>query len=249
MVPGIEKGIDDEEAPLEVSRRMNEMVKSLINKCPSVKFGPWIGPYSKSYLLLTKFPEDVDTVEKYVYVFNRFVSPEERGYVRLNGYLSSKTSVGEIESIISSFKKPRIQFFQLVHSDATAPVNMGILTGSVKEIDYSPDFMNTFKKKLWLNHLGLWWTQPRSEGTGDFSPKKFMVHYKLDRQDINKNFDILKFVNQNSSSIDNHFFGTAMSIIPPFTPFLENEVKVKITSHVRKKKYGEEYTKYSFYRC
>ena len=146
VVPGTEHGIDDEEAPLEAIRRMNEMVKSLVNKCPSVKFGPWIGPYSKSKPLLTEFPEDVDTVEKYVYEFNRFISPGDRGYVRLNGYFSSKTSIGEIESIISSFKKPRIQFFQLAHSDATAPVNMGTLTGSVKEMAYSPDFHNAFKK-------------------------------------------------------------------------------------------------------
>ena len=61
-----------------------------------------------------------------------------------------------------------------------------------------------------------------------------MVHYELDRTDINKNVDILNAINQNSSSIDHHFFGTAMSIIPPFTPFLDDEVKMKITRHVRK---------------
>lgn len=98
----------------------------------------------------------------------------------------------------------------------------------------SPDFMNDFKKKFRLKYLGLWWTQPRSEENGDFSPKKFMVHYELDRTDIHKNVDILKVINQNSLSIDNHFFGTAMSIIPPFTPFLDDEVKMKITRNVRK---------------
>ena len=40
VVPGTDKGIDDEEAPLEDIRHMKEMVKSLVNKCPSVKFGP-----------------------------------------------------------------------------------------------------------------------------------------------------------------------------------------------------------------
>ena len=44
------------------------MVKSLINKCPSVKFGPWISDYTKSIPLLTEFPEDVDIVEIYIYM-------------------------------------------------------------------------------------------------------------------------------------------------------------------------------------
>ena len=56
----------------------------------------------------------------------------------------------------------------------------------------------------------------------------------MDKSDIAKNDDILKFINQNSSRIDNHFFGTAMSIIPRFTPFLEDKVKIRITSYAIK---------------
>ena len=85
VVPGTEKGIDDKEAPLEAIRRMNQMVKSLINKYPSVKFGPWIGDYTKSSPLLSECLEDVNIVEKYVYEFNRFFFTGERGYVRLHG--------------------------------------------------------------------------------------------------------------------------------------------------------------------
>ena len=70
VVSGTKKRIDDEEAPLEAIRCMNEMVKSLIDECPSVKFGPLTGPYSKSNPLLKVFPEDVDTVEICVYEFN-----------------------------------------------------------------------------------------------------------------------------------------------------------------------------------
>lgn len=40
MVPGKEKGIDEKEAPLEAIRRMNAMIKSLINKLPSIRLGP-----------------------------------------------------------------------------------------------------------------------------------------------------------------------------------------------------------------
>ena len=176
VVPGTEKGIDEDEAPLEAIRRMHEMIRSLINKCPSVKFGPWIGEPTKLNPLLTEFPEDVDIAERYAFDFNRFISPGDRSYVRLHGYFPSNTSIGKIESIISGFKKPRTQFFQLAHSNATAPVNMGTLTGSVKEMAFSQDFANTFKKKFKLCSLGLWWTQPRAEGVGNFSPKKFCVH-------------------------------------------------------------------------
>ena len=67
VVPGTEKGIDEDEAPLEAIRRMNEMIRSLINKCPSVKFRPWIGEPTKLNPLLTEFPEDVDIAERYAF--------------------------------------------------------------------------------------------------------------------------------------------------------------------------------------
>ena len=41
-VPGTDKGIDEDEAPLEAIRKMNLMIKSLINKIPSIKLGPWL---------------------------------------------------------------------------------------------------------------------------------------------------------------------------------------------------------------
>ena len=103
LVPGTEKGIDEEEAPNEAIRRMNEMIRSLINKYLSVKFGPWIGKYTKNNPLLIEFPEDVDIVERYIFDFNRFVSPGERTYVHLHRYYSTKTSICEIEAIISGF--------------------------------------------------------------------------------------------------------------------------------------------------
>ena len=56
----------------------------------------------------------------------------------------------------------------------------------------------------------------------------------MDKGDAEKNQDIIRFFNKNSSSIDNYFFRTAMSVIPPFKPFLDDEVKMRITCHVRK---------------
>ena len=37
-----------------------------------------------------------------------------------------------------------------------------------------------------------------------------------------------------TSLVDNNFFGTPMSLIPTFTPFLDNELKLRITKHAKK---------------
>lgn len=105
------KGIDEDEAPLEAIRRMNEMIRSLINKYPLVKFGPWSGESTKLNPLLIEFPGDVDISEQHAFNFNRFIYPGDRSYVRLHGYFPSNTSIDEFEAIISGFKKPRTQFF------------------------------------------------------------------------------------------------------------------------------------------
>ena len=126
-------------------------------------------------------------VEKYVYDFNRFISPGGRLYCCINlHYDPSKTSPAEIEGITQGFKKPRIQFMQKAFSDAPSPIQMGSLTGSVKSMATSPDFLQSFKKMFQLKHLGLWWTQPKSELSWSFSPKKFVLHYEIDRSDLEK---------------------------------------------------------------
>ena len=156
-------------------------------------------------------------------------------YCRINiFYNASKASISEIEGVISGFKKPRVQFLQLAHSDSPSPIQMGSITGSVKAMAISPDFIQTFKKMFKLKYVGFWWTQPKSELSWAFTPKKFSVHYEIDRSDLEKNENILSFFNKNVSSVDYNFFGTPMSISPIFTPFLDDEVKMRITRHARK---------------
>ena len=158
-IPGIEKGIDEDEAPLEAVRKINAMLRSLVNKVPSVKFVPWSGLTTKKDMFLTELPEDLDIVEKYVYDFNRFYSPGDRAYCRINIQYKAG-SLGEIESVISGFKNKRIQFMQLAHSDAVSPIAMGTLTGSVRGFATSQDFCEVFKNKFNLSCLGLYWQQP-----------------------------------------------------------------------------------------
>ena len=103
MVPGEDKGIDEEEAPLEAIRRMNAMIKSLINKLPSIRLGPWKYDKKTSSKMISEFPEDVDVVEKYAFDFNRFISPGDRAYCRLHIFYDDSTNLAEINSIISGF--------------------------------------------------------------------------------------------------------------------------------------------------
>ena len=71
-IPALDKGIDKDEAPLEAIRQVNHMLHSLVNKVPSVRFGPWSGILKKvnSGKLRTKIPEDLDIAEKYLFDFN-----------------------------------------------------------------------------------------------------------------------------------------------------------------------------------
>ena len=69
------KDINDEDAPVEAIQRMNGMIKRLVNKIPSIRLEPWTMKVGEKGKLLSELPEDVDTVKKYAYNHNRFVSP------------------------------------------------------------------------------------------------------------------------------------------------------------------------------
>ena len=66
-----------------------------------------------------------------------------------------KTSIEQIESTASNFRKPRVHFLSIAHSDARSPKQMGTLTGSVKEMAEPDDIENSFKRLFNLKHLGL----------------------------------------------------------------------------------------------
>ena len=127
---------------------MNQIPKYLISKIPSVRFGLWIGLPSHKNKLLTEIQEDVDVVERYAYDFNRFISPGDQSYCRLHDDYLAPMTLNKIESVIAGFNKPRIQMFQIVHSDTTSLLQMGTITGSVKVMVTSEDFHTFFKKKF-----------------------------------------------------------------------------------------------------
>ena len=96
VIPGTDKEIDDKDAPLEAIRKINAMVKSLINKVSSVKFGHWNRIPTKTDKLLTEFPEDLDITKRYIYNFNCFFSSGDRSYCRLKLYYKSITSLKKL---------------------------------------------------------------------------------------------------------------------------------------------------------
>ena len=69
------KDIEEEEAPLEAIRKVNAMLKCLINKLPSVKIGLWNPDKNEKNSFITELLENVEIAEKYLYDYNIFISP------------------------------------------------------------------------------------------------------------------------------------------------------------------------------
>ena len=236
-LPQKKEGCTDDDAPITAIQKMNLMLKSLTNKLPC-RVGPWtlINPklQIKETDLFTTFPEDIDLVESYVYDYNRFISLGKTGYVRLRIFYADSTSPAEIQGIAAQFKKPREQFLELSHSEAISPVNLGTLTGSVKAMSESSEFQDLFKVKFNLSELGMWFTQPRTSRSSDFSKDKFTVHIEIDRSDIHKRDTIEQFFNHSPSGLDNTFLGTPMLLVKAFDYYADDDVKVNIDNHARK---------------
>ena len=227
----------DNDAPITAIKKMNLMIKTLTNKLPC-RVGPWIMNKGASALtekdLYKVLPEDIDFVESYVFDYNRFLSPGKTGYVRLHIFYSDLTSLPEIQGIVSQFKKPREQFLEVAHSNATSPINIGTLTGSVKAMAFSSDFYNVMKEKFGLSELGLWFTQPRTSKSGEFNTDKFVLHMEIDRKDLPKRLEMEQYFNHSPSGIDNAFFGTPMLLARPFDYSADDDVKASIDNHARK---------------
>ena len=79
-----EEGEEEYEAPLVAIEKMNAMISSLVNKLPKVRLGPWLSSSHeiKKKELLKKLPMKVDVAKHYVFDYNRFISPGQRGYCK-----------------------------------------------------------------------------------------------------------------------------------------------------------------------
>ena len=236
-LPSKKEGCSDEDAPKFAINKMNLMIKVLTNKL-DCRVGPWTLNQAHSSVTdadLHKFlPDDVDLVESYVFGYNRFISPGKTGYVRLHIFFSDFTSLAEIQGVISQFKKPREQFLELSHSDAISPVIVGTLTGSVKAMSESPEFLKVMKTKFGLSVLGLWFSQPRTSRSGEFSTNKFTLHIEIERKDLPKRNEMEKYFNNSPASIDHNFFGTPLLLAKAYDYFADDDAKEQIDNHARK---------------
>ena len=68
--------------------------------------------------------------------------------MRLNIYYSDLTSVSDIQSVVSQCKKAIDNFLEVTHSNALSPVQIGTLTGSVKDMMASKDSKDVMKTKI-----------------------------------------------------------------------------------------------------
>ena len=237
-VPTKEEGCTDNDAPFAAIKKINEMLKPLTNKLPC-RVGPWtFNSLSKKVPsdtdLLTVLPKNIDFVESYVYDYNRFLSPGKTGYVRLNIYYSDLTSVSDIQSVVSQFKKARERFMEVAHSNALSPVQIGTLTGSVKAMAASKDFKDVMKKKFDLSELGLWFGQPRTSNYTGFDSNKSTLHLEIDRKDLPKRQKMELYFNHGSRNVQSTFFGTPMLLTKAFDYFAEDDVKENMDMHARK---------------
>ena len=176
----------------------------------------------------------MDVAQKYAFDFNDLSPPEK--HLLLSACLLWQEKDFYRRNIISGPKiqNKRIQFFQVAFLHTTVPVQRGSITGSVKEIVFSQDFVNTFKAKFGLKYLGLWRSALKAENDGAYTYKKIAVHYEIECQDLNKDDEIIIFFNRNASKVDSNFFGTQMIIASVYTSFFDKEIKLKINRHARK---------------
>ena len=98
----------------------------------------------------------------------------------------------------------------------------------------SPDFHQVMKKRFGLEELGLWFTQPRTSRSGEFSKTKFTLHIEIDRKDLPKRAEMERFFNHSPSTVDNYFFGTPLLLAKAFDYFADDDVKEQLDNHARK---------------
>ena len=71
-----------------------------------------------------------------------------------------------------------------------------------------------------LKHLGIYWTQPRTENGGTYSAKKCCMHYEIDRSDEHKGENIITYFNKYSKNVDEIFLGLRWKYRLFILPFL-----------------------------
>ena len=227
-----------QEAPLAVLTRVNEMLKPLNNKFPDkIWIAPWslededINDKTLRHNVASNDDDDpLSIAEKYIHDFNRFQSWGRRSYMRIHILHDPSIHASQIlaQTDLCSIKGPTGQFFQRAHSQAKDPIAGGTLTGSVEEMALAKDFVQTFQQKWNLKDLGLYWSFLRSKKKGTYTVSKNAIHIEINRTDEAKLELIKAFFNQKSTTATNQFWGTPMQWVPQWDYRVRDEVNDSI---------------------
>ena len=148
----------------------------------------------------------------------------EKYYFRLQLFHGDDTMVSEIKSTAGQFKLSKERFLEEAYSDATSPVHIGTLTGSVTSMAKSKDFHKVFKHKFKLSILGLYFPIHRTKDAGEWRKNISTVHIEIDCADLHKRKYMEERFNRSSRSLDNTFFGVPMYLTLVFNYNTEDEI-------------------------
>ena len=231
-IPTEKEGMVQEDSLPAALEKVNAMIRSLRNKKPNVRVGHWNWQDDVNREdLLEEVPTDVDTAEKVMYGFQRFVRPGQYCYYRLNLYFLEETDLATVTYYTEQFRIQRQQYLELAPSDALEPLELGTFTGSVEAMASSPNVKACFRRMFALKHLGLTWEF--AKGTKGFKRDKFKMHAEIDMRDRHKKDDIRTYFNRKSTSLISNFLGTPMLLAPTVTPGLDNNEKQRAIKQIQ----------------
>ena len=242
----------DEDCLQTAIEMVNAMVKSLLNKKPNIRIGHWNwNDTVKKDDLLTEVPTDVDTAEKVMQGFSRFVRAGQYCYYRLNLYFLEDTDLASVTYYTEQFRIQRKQFFEVAASDALEPLEMGTFSGSEAAMTTSNDVTSCFKRMFGLKHLGLTWEY--AKGSKGYTQEKFKMHAEIDMCDRHKIDEIRTYFNRKTTSLLSNFLGTPMLLAPPVTPKMDLNDKHRalsqLNTHAKLMKNLEHCTVYGVHPC
>jgi len=231
-IPTEKEGMVQEDSLPAALEKVNAMIRSLRNKKPHVRVGHWNWKDDVNREdLLEEVPTDVDTAEKVMYGFQRFVRPGQYCYYRLNLYFLEETDLATVTYYTEQFRIQRQQYLELAPSDALEPLELGTFTGSVEAMASSPNVKACFRRMFALKHLGLTWEF--AKGTKGFKREKFKMHAEIDMCDRHKKDDIRTYFNRKSTSLVSNFLGTPMLLAPTVTPGMDNNEKQRAIKQIQ----------------
>jgi hypothetical protein len=238
---------EKKDAAQTILKKVNDVIKTMVNKIPSCRIAPWTMEVDslETDALIESFLDDADRdtmmaqAEKSLYGFSRHVSPNARGYFRINIFHDDTVTKSEFEEVAKLVQIRKEQSLQVAYSNATAPIQAGFFVGSTESMASSSNVKATFKELFSLGDFGLYWSYPQSQNKNEkFDHTRFAMHLEIDTTDAER----LKYITDyfSPSGQKKTLFGTRLLFAPKFKfdwkpkQKKENDKFIKIHSGVNK---------------